>query len=339
MIIYRKGSALRVRRSPAPEPPFWAATTVAPYASRRATPIAIDYLDLRATGAEKLDVGVAEHVREELMRRKPQEPLLIEATEIAEEIFRRGEEALALAEEWQLGAIHVISTRGVLPHRVPRDTTIVIAAWPVETERLAALFEEARSRELQWGVAVPVLYPVTTELATLAAVAELGSGAKFLAALPIELDPTAKQALATGEDDETYAMLFHSDVEPLHIATERHLAALAAEHGMADFILPPRWDEKSNWNGAVLLTLTASRMIAMEHDLDLAGTLARSARIIAELDKPITRIAEAASLSIVEALDETSVEILTEWIESGSAGFVEFVNRQWRLRRDYVGER
>ncbi len=56
---------------------------------------------------------------------------------------------------------------------------------------------------------------------------------------------------------------------------------------MADFILPPKWQERSNWNAAVLLTLTASRMFAMELDLDLAGAIARSARVIAELDKPI----------------------------------------------------
>ncbi|HEX9986627.1 MAG TPA: hypothetical protein VGF69_25455 [Thermoanaerobaculia bacterium] len=335
MIVYRKGTPLRVRRSPAPEPPFWAATTVAPYSPRRATPIAIDYLDLRATGSEKLEVGVADNVRGELERRNPQEPVFIEATEMAEEIFRRGESALELCEEWKRGAIHLVSTRGALPERAASTATIVIAAWPLELTRLGELFDEARRRELRWGVAVPVIYPVTTDLEVLAKLAELAVGAAFLAPLPIELDPTAKQALAAERDDDTYAMLFHSDVEPLHTATERHLAALAEEHGMADFILPPRWEEKSNWNGAVLLTLTASRMIAMEQDLDLAGTLARSARLVAELDKPIARIAEAASLAIVEALDETSVEILTEWIETGSAGFVDFVNRRWRLRRDH----
>ena len=102
---------------------------------------------------------------------------------------------------------------------------------------------------------------------------------------------------------------------------------------MADFIVPPRWDERSNWNGAVLLTLTASRMIAMELDLDLAGTMARSARNVAELDKPLTRIAEAANLSIVAGIDETSVEMLTEWLSAGTCSFAEYVNDQWRTRR------
>ena len=48
MILYRKTPQLRVRRAAAPEPPYWAATTIAPYGSRRAVPLTIDYLDLRA---------------------------------------------------------------------------------------------------------------------------------------------------------------------------------------------------------------------------------------------------------------------------------------------------
>jgi hypothetical protein len=74
-------------------------------------------------------------------------------------------------------------------------------------------------------------------------------------------------------------------------------------------------------------------MIAMELDLDLAGVIARSARTIAELDMPLTRIAESASLSIVGGVDETSVEMLSEWLATGSASFAEYVNEQWRLRR------
>jgi len=185
------------------------------------------------------------------------------------------------------------------------------------------------------GLAIPVMYPLTTNLETLSAIAQQAKeqGAAFLAAFTIELDATAKQALAT--DDETYETLFHANLDPIHTATERHIAALAAAHGMADFVLPPHWDERSNWNAAIVLTLAASRMIAMEHELELAGTLARSARIVAELDKPIARIAEAASLAIVDALDEVSVDILTEWLESGTAAFLKRTDEMWRLRRDH----
>lgn len=333
MILYRKAAPLRLRRAAAPAIPFWCATAIAPYSARRATPIAIDYLALRATGAEKLEVTVTETVREELERTKAVDgPVLIDAAGAAEPVFRRGEEALAYCEEQQLPALFLTSTEGALPEH---EAVTVIAAWPLDLERLTGLFENARGT---WGVAVPVLYPVTTGLPALAELAKLARthGARFFAPLAIDADPTAKQALAAGADDDTFAMLFHSDLEPLHVATERHIAALAIEHGMEDFILPPRWDEKTNWNAAVVLTLTAARMMTMELDLDLAGTLARSARIIASLDKPLTRIAAAASLSIIGDLDEVSAEILTAWLRGEEAEFVEYVNRKWRIRRDYA---
>lgn len=298
MILYRKTPQLRVRRAAAPEPPYWAATTIAPYGSRRAIPLAIDYLDLRATAAEKLEVTVCDRIE---VPSRVDAPVLIDATGNAEIVFGRGAELASAIP----GAM--LLTSGEIPYTVKTTT----------------------------GVAIPVIYPLTTNLDTLNDIAMKAKeqGATFLASFAIELDATAKHVLAT--DDETYETLFHGNLDAIHTATERHIAALAAEHGMADFILPPRWDERSNWNAAIALTLAASRMIAMEHDLELAGTLARSARIVAELDKPIARIAEAASLSIVEALDDASVDILTEWLESGSAAFLQRIDEMWRLRRDH----
>ena len=312
MILYRKASQLRVRRSSAPAAPFWAATTIAPYGARRATPVAIDYVSLRASGAEKLEVTVAENVRDELERgRGVTSPLLIDAAGNAEAVFARGAEAMAWCAENGHSA-QLLTSDGDAVRLTDRQ---------------------------QWGMAVPAIFPLTTDLQKLEQLADAAKsgGAAFFAAIAIEVEPTAKQAMAralelTGDDD-LYAMLFHADTAPIQLATERHIAALAAERGMADFVLPPRWEERSNWNAAVLLTLTASRMIAMELDLDLAGTIARSARTIAELDKPLTRIAESASLSIVGGVDETSVEMLTEWIGGGTASFAEYVNEQWRLRR------
>lgn len=308
MILYRKVPPLRVRRSAAPAAPFWSATTIAPYGARRATPVAIDYLALRATGAEKLEVTVCADVRDELDRtRMPDAPVLIDAAENAEEVFRRGAEALAWCEEHGLAAQLLTSSGQVV--------------------------------RIDGGVAVPVIFPITTDLSLLERLADEAKrdGATFFAALPIDVEPTARQALAqslelTGDDDR-YAMLFHADIAPIALATERHIAALAHERGLADFVVPPRWEERSNWNASVLLTRTASRMIAMELDLDLAGTIARSARTVAELDKPLTRIAESASLSIVAGIDPTSVEMLTEWLTAGSAAFAEYVDEQWRTRR------
>jgi hypothetical protein len=328
-----------VRRSAAPAAPFWCATTIAPYAAKRAAPIAIDYLTLRATGvAEKLEAGVSDDVLDELERtRTIAAPVLIDAAESAEIVFRRGETALEFCEQQGLDAVHLVSTRGTLPSQAADHAVIVIAAWPLELSRLARLFEEATQRELHWGVAVPVIYPVTTDLDALHALVEAAQGASFFAALNVEVEPTAKQMLAQSlnldAEDDRYAMLFHGSLEPMHLATERHIAALAHERGLADFVVPPHWDERSNWNAAVLLTLAASRMIAMELDLDLAGTIAKSARVIAELDKPIARIAESASLSIIGGLDETSAEALTAWVGGEAPAFLEFVNEQWRMRR------
>jgi hypothetical protein len=337
VILYRKAAPLRLRRVAAPAMPFWCATTISPYTARRASPIAIDYVALRASGADRLEVTVTESPRDELERTKVLDgPVLIDAAEAAEEVFRRGEATLAYCAEQKLPALFLTSTEGALPP-ASSDVVIAISAWPLDLSVLGRLFATAQERALSWGVCVPLLYPATTDLALLEQLADLSvqHGAAFLAPIALEIDPTAKQALAANSDDETFAMLFHSDLDPLHTATERHVAALAASRGLADFVLPPRWEERSNWNAAILLTRTASRMLAMELDLDLAGTLSRSARAIAALDKPITRIAAAASLSIIATLDDTSAEILTEWLATGSAEFVEYVDRKWRVRRDY----
>jgi hypothetical protein len=319
VILYRKAAPLRIRRAAAPEPPFWCATTIAPYSTKRSTPISIDYLASRATAADRVEVTVTENVRAELERARIDAPVLIDATGAAEIVFRRGEEVLAFCDEERLDALLLTSPSGTAVQSV------------------------IATHGKTWGVVIPVIYPITTDLAALDALAESAhtNGASFFAAMPVDVDATAKQAIANelqlAGNDDRYAMLFHADAAPIHLATERHIAALAASHGMRDFVAPPRWEERSNWNAAVLLTLTASRMIAMELDLDLAGLIARSARAVAELDKPLVRVAEAASLSIVEVLDEVSRDILQEWLEGGEPSFVEYVNEQWRLSRTVIG--
>lgn len=327
-----------------PEPPFWAATAIAPYGARRASPVAIDYVDLRASHSERMEVTVCEDVRDELERAAQRQPVgdpaLIEATEFAETVFRRGEEALRFCCESGCAGMLLVSTRGALPNSECNRVTTAVATWPLEFQRLESLFQQAGDRKFRWGVAIPVIFPVTTDLAALSELAGLAqrNSASFFAALPLELDATARNAIAQSltmpADRETYDMLFHSDLEPIHVATERHIATLAAESGMADFIIPPRWEEKSNWNAAVLLTLAATRMIGMKRDVEIASRIARSARAIAQLEKPLDRIAAAANLSIVEPLDDISVDVLTDWLDSGRSAFVDHVNKQWRLRRD-----
>jgi hypothetical protein len=336
VILYKKAPALRIKRVAAPEPPFWYATAIAPYSPRRAQPIAIDYVDLLATSAERMDVTVCDRVREELSRAtRLREPMLIEAAEIAEEIFGRGAEACEFCIDFDIPALVLASTRGAIPTFV---CDLVIVAWPADVARLDVLFSEARERGTRWGAAIPLVFPATTDLVVLEAIADLAKkhGAAYFAPIPVELDPAAKQSIAVhfALEEEMYELLFHADLDPMRIATERHVAALAHERGMGDFITPPRWKERTNWNGAVLLTLTASRMMAMDHEPEIAGMLARSARAVAGLEKPIARIAEAARLSIVETLDEISVDVLTEWLSGATPSFVERVNNTWRLRRD-----
>jgi hypothetical protein len=72
----------------------------------------------------------------------------------------------------------------------------------------------------------------------------------------------------------------------------------------------------------------------MKHEAETASRIARSARAVAQLDKPLERIASAARLDIVESLDPISVEALTQWLESGRSTFVDHINKMWRLRRD-----
>lgn len=342
MIVYRKAPHLRISRAQVPEPPYWAATTIAPYSPRRAAPIAIDYLDLRASAGQKFDVSVCENVQGDLDRATARHPLhapvFIECAELAEVVFRRGEAALRVCREQQVAATMLVSSRGALPEEADDDVTIAIAAWPLELGRITQLIAEANERRLRWGIVVPIVYPVTTNLDALMQLATASRGASFFAGVPLELDATARNALArslVGEEaEELYEMLFHADLAPIHLATERHIAALAAEMEAADFIVPARWDRRTNWNAAVLLTLTASRILAMNRDEDLAWRLTRSAKIVAQLEKPIERVAQAASLSIIDGLDEISVDLLTEWLESGTSSFVEHIGKQWRLRRD-----
>lgn len=345
MIVYKKTPQLRIRRHAAPEPPWWCAVSVAPYGTRRAAPLAIDYIDLHADVVEKMEVPVAEEVTSELDRIDRKQPLaaplLIEASEFAEHVFRRGDEIHRWCDAQQLDVIQLVSTRGVIPENASRESTLAIAAWPLEFDRIRALASDARNAKMTWGLVVPVMYPVTTDLQLLGELAAVAHefGAAFLAPLTIELDPTAKQAIARSltlnDDDETWTTLFHADLEALHVATERHIAALSAELGIADSVVPPRSDARTNWNAAILLTLTSSRMIAMKHETELASMLMRSARVIAALDKPLARIAESASLSIIEALDDVSVDILGEWLEGAQPAFVTRIQSLWALRRDY----
>lgn len=346
MILYRKGSPLRIRRSTAPVPPYWNASALAPYSAKRTTPLNLDALELRVSYAERVETTICDDVLDDLERGELRQPVVgpvvIDATGTAEPVYRRGAQALRFCEARTAATTFLLSARGAVPPGEHDEAVIVFVAWPADSLQFDLVAEEISASGSPWGLLVPVVYPLTTELPLLTRLADLAQqhGARFLAAASAELEQSGRGAIARtmthDDDDDRYATLFHSDPERLQTSTERHIAALAEERDLADFVVPPRWEEKSNWNAATLLTLAATRMLAMEYEVELAGTIARSARVVATLDKDVQRIAEAASLSIVEPLDEVSADILTEWLESGHSTFVDRVNSRWRLRRDYV---
>jgi hypothetical protein len=349
LIVYRKVPGLRITRSPAPQPPFWSAATVSPYSPHRGSPLSIDYLDLQATCSERMEVNVCDGVAPELAQAEQKHswggPVLVEATEFAEHVFRRGEAAAQSLLDRGVDVVMLVSTYGSIPQLEASDhLTLAISAWPLEFPRLEKLLGSVRDSGLQWGVLVPVVFPVTTDIAALNDLTALAAeaGAMFLTSAAIDLDPTAKQAvvrsLAVDDEDDRYAALFHTDLETINVATERHLAALAAEKMMSDVLLLPGSRRKTNWNGATLLTAAGARMVAMNREVELGWSLLRSARVVAELDKPLQRIAEAASLSIVPAIDPISAQALEQWLATGASDYCRDIDAQWRLRRDHYAE-
>ncbi len=336
MISHQKVSQLRIERSAHPQAPFWQATTVAPYGPLRGQPLALNYLTLSASGKPKSEITVTRAVADQLEReRRIDEPVLVESADVAEIVFRRGEEALRFLQTRNVPAAQLISTTGCVPHvEAKPGTTIVISCWPLLSGDLESLFGHANERGLSWGAIVPVIYPVTSKPDALARLADLAAEhrARFFTAVPIDLDPPARQLLAEGlsEDDEAWRRLLDSDLERETVETERRVAALATERGMADYVLPHDAEATTNWNAAILLALAGTRMIRMKRDTELGWTLLRSSKLIAQLHKPIERIASSASLSIIESLDIASVEALEEWIHNGTSTFFDEIDSEWR---------
>ncbi|MFN2443372.1 MAG: hypothetical protein ABR517_11875 [Thermoanaerobaculia bacterium] len=341
MIVYRKGGLLRLLRHTAPDPPFWAAGTALPYSARRTSPVVVDWINLVASRSEYEEVEIASAVRETILRSNYlRPPLLVDATGPAEAVYARGAEAAVAAAEAGLDTLLLISTEGAIPARTHDLLTIAIAAWPTETiSALETLGSEAAGRGHRHGVVVPVIPPETTELPLLEEIADAAKsgGANFLAAVPIDVDPTARRALAERRDvdQETLSLLFETDLELLTVATERHVAALAIERNMADLVPVPGAEPGANWSVSAALASTGNRMIRMNRDVELGWEMLRASRTIAALGTPIRRIAAAASLAIIEPLEPMIAEAIEEWLADGSSELMGRVDRDWRLRRDY----
>lgn len=342
MIRYEKKRTIGITRTPVPQPPFWARTTLFPYSWPRTAPLSIDFQSLMARGTEAMDVEVSEGLNDQLAREGPFEgPVLIDATGPAEIIYRRGNESAEWTTTHRLSTTLLISAESVQADALTATgTQLALAVWPLPIQPLGELFQKLSGSGLHWGLAVPVIYPITTDLGFLEMLADqaVRAGASFLGALPIDLEPTAKRALAGlldfSDEDDAYNTLFHSELETLIVATERHMAALARERNLLDFVPPPSAGQRTNWNAAVHLTLTATRMLKLKDRTEFAWTLLRAAQSVAALQKPIERIASVASLSIIPGLGPEISVALEEWTRTGRSGLTDAVHDQWSLRRD-----
>jgi hypothetical protein len=336
LIHYAKADRPRILRLEAPEPPFSAATAVLPYSYPRSAPLALDYVRLTATAVENADVIVSNDSQVEIERG----PVLIDATEAAELVYRRGEKIHRVIAAAGLPLIHLISTAGVVPRVTPTAKQVmVLCAWPLLFEDLDRLARQLAEAGWRWGLAIPVLFPATTDFETIGRLADLASlhSAEFLMGVRLDVDPNARRALAAmfPTDDETYSTLFDEGVEHIVTATERHIAAVAVDRAMGDLLMPPD-SEVSNWAAAALTGTAGYRLIHMEEDLETGWELVRAAHQIAELSKPLRRIAETASLTIVQGLPGQLTPALEQWLNTGRADLFDQIAARWRLRRDYV---
>lgn len=341
MITYSKAHRLDLRRSPAPQFPFWQRATVAPYGSSATRPVSIDFQRLTATPPPRGVVRVTHDPADLLGReRRLEGPALVQSSGFAESVFHRGAEAAKFLVSRSIPVVQLITTEGEPPEPLGTGHVLAIATWPPEIRAIEEIARAASERGGRWGLAIPLVFPVTTRLAFLNEVSSIAEvrGAEFLTAIPVELEPTAKRLVAESAEmemtDDDYDLLFHGDLETILIASERHVAAIASERGLADFIPLPGLENPTNWNAATVLALIGTRMIRMKSDVEMGWELIRSSSVVASLDKPVATIAASASLSIVEQLGDVAAGILEEWLGNRSAEFLRQIDLKWRLRRD-----
>jgi hypothetical protein len=344
LIVWRKSPALRLRRFDVPEPPFYCRTVVSPYGQEPAMGITLDYLSGSATIPSRTELQVCDRTVE-LLQKEPRldEPLLIDATGFGEYVFGQGESAARELIHHRLSTLLVISSAGRFPDCSGLEQlTLGLALWPFDEESWRSLFEQAQRGAAPWGVVLPIVPFVSTELEPLSRMVDdaAAAGARFITTLVIQPEPPAKRhlaALATAgdESEEAYASAFEMPTETLTLATARHVAALTRDRGIASQ-LPLLSEARSNWNAATILSRLANRMLEMERDQELAADIHRSASIVARLSKPVELVAEVASLAIIEGLDEISATVLEQWLRGEEAEFVSEIETAWRLRRDVL---
>lgn len=337
MIRYAKGGRLRVHQSRELQQPFWQATTVHPYTPDiRSMPVGIDFVRLKATAPRSIDVSVPQNLEGIDFDRLPS-PILIDAWGTEESIYRRGDKLL---HELPADArpMLLVSVNGEVPVEIAAATPLlIVTVWPLDIEALESIAKRASEERLEWGVFVPVIYPVTTDLDAIHSIVRIAGehAGRFVASASIELDSKARGAVAAMTEDldeETWASLFDTDLDRVHLATERHVAALAHEKGLADTVDPWFGQSRSNRAVATFLARIGSRMVRMDHDVELGWKFLKAAGRIATLDKEITRLASTARVTLLPEIDDLILaEVVEQWLETATAEFAEQIDAKWRV--------
>lgn len=335
MITHRDITQLRLQRSAHPQPPFWQAVTIAPYGTGRGLPVQINYLTLTADAKPRVEVSVTRSVRDQLERERfVESPALVDASDVSELVYRRGEESLEVLAALGTDVVCLVSSNGAVPALEPTSRSMIaVSCWPLRFGDIERLFARCGGRGGKWGAVVPLLHPVTTARDTIERLAGLAAKhrAIFFAGVPIETEPSARQALARMDesDDAAVTELFDADLESIVVEAERFAARAAAERGMLDHV-PSLAPLTSNWTAAMKLSLAGTRLIRMGESAETGWTLHQSSKLVARLPKPLERIASAASLTIIDALDPVSVAALEQWLHDNRSDFFEEVDRKWR---------
>ncbi len=338
MIHYAKGGQVRFHQSRQIQQPFWQTTTVHVYSPNlRSTPLAIDFLRLKASAQKSIHVSVPKRFDDDLDRLPS--PILIDAWGAQEQIYRRGDKLLHELPA-DVRPMLLLSADSDIPRGMAAaKPLLIITLWPLDLAALESVAKEAAGEAMDWGLLVPVMFPVTTDLEVLDTATTVAheNGAAFIASSSIELDAKARGAIAAMNDEldeETWATLFDGDLERIHLATERHLALVAHRHGIADVIDPWPQANRSNRAAATFLSRVGSRMVRMDHDVELGWKFLKAAGRLATLDKEIARLASFAHVKILPELeDEVIAEVVEQWLESGTAEFAEHIDAKWRVAR------
>lgn len=339
MIRYTRDGRIRFHQSRELQQPFWQATTIHPYTPDvRSVPLGIDFIRLKAVAHRSIEVAVPAGPDDLDLDRLPS-PILIDAWGPEESVYRQGDRLLHELPS-DLRPMLLLSADGDVPIGMAAAAPLlVITAWPLDLEALESVAQRASAGGFDWGIFVPVVFPLTTDLEILDGVCGIAAEhqASFIASSSIELDSKARGAVASMDqdlDEETWATLFDADLDRIHLATERHLASVAHDQGQADTIDPWTSENRSNRAAAAFLSRIGSRMVRMDHDVEMGWKFLKAAGRVATLDKDIARLASSAHVTILPELeDEILAEVVEQWLERRTAEFAEHIDGKWRLAR------